>query len=715
MEKFTFTDRKISNRKLNTAVEILIALFMSSAFVMCLGEICGVAWSFSNAFSGSLTGGLVNCYNSLARNLAASDGIMMKALRGASDGCGLFLSVLTIVSAAACYLIIKSGRKSLLALGPVVVTIAAVFFHLDIGIGSVLFMAVSLAAAWFYMEGGIRNFGPAVIFILVIAALTAGAFRIPAVSDFTQNSGAISSVREKTAEFAADIYYGNNPLKSGDLSQRTREKSDEVALEITMDDPHSMYLRGFIGEKFAEAKWQTLPNTSYYDFLDEAYWIEDAGLNMEGQSGQARDLVLGEKSKAEDVKIKAIKADKRYGYIPYEINSSIEDARHMGGSFVVPEKFERMKKYSYTALENPAKDWTEAASKLFTAKQDDDVQKYLVAESYYNEHVYEKYTFLSNSERVLLKKNFGPSKASLKAHADYKTAIADIKGYLKDNFIYTEDLGERDENKPFLETFFMEKKGYDAQYASAAALMFRYYGIPARYVEGYLVTPEDAEKMKSGEPYEISKERNHAWVEIYVDGIGFVPIEVCPEYEGVMEEADMSVGISNDALKSSFEESGSSQSNVLESGGADKKHESIDILLLIFIIFACLLVIALIYAATKKVAEIIKEKRKKRYLYYKADPKTAVGAILGFMEEEDLPVSDRVRSLGNLAAYSRESIDEETRSEMLGCLKQARKEKRRSDRIEKKKKRTDKRNAYASSHRFTALFMRGGKSRRKSR
>lgn len=108
MEKFTFTDRKISNRKLNTAVEILIALFMSSAFVMCLGEICGVAWSFSNAFSGSLTGGLVNCYNSLARNLAASDGIMMKALRGASDGCGLFLSVLTIVSAAACYLIIKS-------------------------------------------------------------------------------------------------------------------------------------------------------------------------------------------------------------------------------------------------------------------------------------------------------------------------------------------------------------------------------------------------------------------------------------------------------------------------------------------------------------------------------------------------------------------------------------------------------------------------------
>ena len=26
-------------------------------------------------------------------------------------------------------------------------------------------------------------------------------------------------------------------------------------------------------------------------------------------------------------------------------------------------------------------------------------------------------------------------------------------------------------------------------------MMFRYYGIPARYVEGYLITPEDAQSM----------------------------------------------------------------------------------------------------------------------------------------------------------------------------------------------------------------------------
>lgn len=46
-------------------------------------------------------------------------------------------------------------------------------------------------------------------------------------------------------------------------------------------------------------------------------------------------------------------------------------------------------------------------------------------------------------------------------------------------------------------------KGYDVQFATAATLMFRYYGIPARYAEGYLLTPEDAEKMKAGEGYDL--------------------------------------------------------------------------------------------------------------------------------------------------------------------------------------------------------------------
>ena len=58
--------------------------------------------------------------------------------------------------------------------------------------------------------------------------------------------------------------------------------------------------------------------------------------------------------------------------------------------------------------------------------------------------------------------------------------------------IYTEDLKEDgDEAGSMLETFFSSKKGYDVHFATAAVLMFRYYGIPARYAEGYQMCIRD--------------------------------------------------------------------------------------------------------------------------------------------------------------------------------------------------------------------------------
>ena len=64
------------------------------------------------------------------------------------------------------------------------------------------------------------------------------------------------------------------------------------------------------------------------------------------------------------------------------------------------------------------------------------------------------------------------------------------------------------------------KEGICQHYASAATLLFRTLGIPARYTIGY------AGETKSNEWTEIDVQNAHAWVEIYVDGFGWVPIEV---------------------------------------------------------------------------------------------------------------------------------------------------------------------------------------------
>ncbi|MEI3176058.1 MAG: transglutaminase domain-containing protein [Lachnospiraceae bacterium] len=88
------------------------------------------------------------------------------------------------------------------------------------------------------------------------------------------------------------------------------------------------------------------------------------------------------------------------------------------------------------------------------------------------------------------------------------------------------------------------KEGYSVHFASAAVLMFRYYGIPARYVEGYLITPEDAKAMTAGEAYALDDTHAHAWAEYYQDGVGWLPFEATPSYLNVMGQAEQFQDIS---------------------------------------------------------------------------------------------------------------------------------------------------------------------------
>lgn len=70
------------------------------------------------------------------------------------------------------------------------------------------------------------------------------------------------------------------------------------------------------------------------------------------------------------------------------------------------------------------------------------------------------------------------------------------------------------------------KEGVCRHYASAATLLYRMMGIPARYTVGY------AGETVAGEWVEITAAEAHAWVEIYVDGTGWVQIEVTGSSDG---------------------------------------------------------------------------------------------------------------------------------------------------------------------------------------
>lgn len=77
----------------------------------------------------------------------------------------------------------------------------------------------------------------------------------------------------------------------------------------------------------------------------------------------------------------------------------------------------------------------------------------------------------------------------------------------------------------FLERFVLESKsGYCTYYATAMTLMCRSVGIPARYVQGFVVRGEGKTEVT------VSDSDSHAWTEIYIEGVGWCPLEPTPGY-----------------------------------------------------------------------------------------------------------------------------------------------------------------------------------------
>lgn len=127
--------------------------------------------------------------------------------------------------------------------------------------------------------------------------------------------------------------------------------------------------------------------------------------------------------------------------------------------------------------------------------------------------------------------------------------ISLIRQFLTVNYEYDMAPGTTPRDEDFV-TYFLgtQKKGYCAHFASAATLLLRSYGIPARYVEGYVITQSAISDRAQATEYEyddffegenilgtsnvVEVEVNdgdaHAWVEVYVDGFGWMPIEVTP-------------------------------------------------------------------------------------------------------------------------------------------------------------------------------------------
>ena len=99
-----------------------------------------------------------------------------------------------------------------------------------------------------------------------------------------------------------------------------------------------------------------------------------------------------------------------------------------------------------------------------------------------------------------------------------------VKGYLYAHTRYTLYPGSPDLSKDFVSYFLWEnQEGYCVHYASSAVLLLRYYGVPARYVEGYRV---DSNAYDHEGHAQVKDSDAHAWVEIFDETYGLSLIHI---------------------------------------------------------------------------------------------------------------------------------------------------------------------------------------------
>ena len=125
-----------------------------------------------------------------------------------------------------------------------------------------------------------------------------------------------------------------------------------------------------------------------------------------------------------------------------------------------------------------------------------------------------------------------------KGSASPYEAVTAIQDYLIQNGRYTLTPGYVPEGEDFVSWFLLNgMNGYCMYFASAMTLMARIAGLPARYVEGYLV--------KDGGENVITGQDAHAWSEVYFKGFGWVTFDATPPDSG--ENGDESNGNNGDA------------------------------------------------------------------------------------------------------------------------------------------------------------------------
>ena len=393
-------------------------------------------------------------------------------------------------------------------------------------------------------------------------------------------------------------YEAKGGISGGQLGGVSSVRPDyQPDLKVTFA-PYSyntIYLKAFTGADYTGSEWlapfhrdtsiRELFGVHYQDFLEYCVSIEANRLAYSFENS-ANNL----KAK---MKIENLDAASEYLYLPYYTSTISKDYSVdqgiYSGSLAVGETLE----VSYYPPE-----YSGLLTGSFSEKDIPNVpSSFPLGATEEEKSYYDVYNMNSQIYYKSIPTKLEPTLEKIKDEIGTVETLEDqillIQDYFTENYPYSTTPGTTPMNADFVDYFLnTQKKGYCAHFASAATLLFRSYGYPARYVEGYVITFQDmSNALAVSENYDdylqgenplgktgvvevnVTDGNAHAWVEVYKEGFGWIPVEVTPP----SSEGDSTYSDFWDVFSGLFSVSGSQNAGTITATeGADNNQNILD-------------------------------------------------------------------------------------------------------------------------------------------
>lgn len=327
--------------------------------------------------------------------------------------------------------------------------------------------------------------------------------------------------------------YGEDTLPKGELKKAQELlEGEEETLMIDMEEPGEWYLKGFVGGVYDKDRWQELPMEAYHgEYEGLLQWLETKAFSVLTQYAcyqKLEDEAEGLDTKSVKVKVTNKGAYRKFVYLPsWAEQWSGGGAKEQKDWQVRSGKFFGAEEYEFQAVDGfPSAEEIQPGLWARNPSREEE-ETYLGAESVYRSFVEEYYMEVDDELKQLINDMFFEEEEE----KDLYHVTAKIRKTLRQETGYTENPPAAPAGKDFVEWFLTEaKRGNAVHFASAAVLAYRTAGYAARYAEGYHYPEEESQKLfEEGKTVgELTNKNAHAWAEVYVPGVGWLPVEVVP-------------------------------------------------------------------------------------------------------------------------------------------------------------------------------------------